>query len=317
MGDGEAGMLPHWAKAVELVWRGFSWLVLLCLAGHCWILIGSFLSSWVLPLMIGLIVLIILVRAIIKMRRIMSASKVGLVSALKAMSMRMLVDIAQPLGFSLGVFNRPTVEARRISHHAQQLTKILDEHPNRKGVIIYPPTHDWGFMFQSPHQLARAFADKGYVYFFATKNEKTDAVLGLHPVAPNLYLNHVPMETFKQVEGPIVIIGSPWGRHLLDCFDRPRVIYDHYDEIEIFSANPQDHDDLLALADIVLVSAERLKQNIQSRRQDLLYIPNGVDYKYIQTKHPGASATPPPDMQPILNSCKPIVELFRRPHGVG
>jgi hypothetical protein len=115
------------------------------------------------------------------------------------------------------------------------------------------------------------------------------------------------LETFKLVKEPVVIIGSPWGRSTLDCFDRPRVIYDHYDEIEVFSANPQDHEDLLSLADIVLVTAERLKENIQPRRPDLLYIPNGVDYKHIQAFRPTATSIAPQDLQPILRSHKPIV----------
>jgi hypothetical protein len=112
---------------------------------------------------------------------------------------------------------------------------ILEQHPTRKGVILYPPTHDWGYMFQLPHQMARGFANKGYLYFYCTVNEITDAVIGFQQAEPFLYLAHVPLETFRIIPHLIVYIGSPWHRHVPALFENPRVIYDHYDDLQVSS----------------------------------------------------------------------------------
>ena len=219
-----------------------------------------------------------------------------------------VINLAQPLGFAAGVANRPKVRQRQTEPHIQQLRQILAENPERKGVIVYPPTHDWGFMFQRPHQMARAFARQGYVYFFYTKNEKTDCVVGFRQVEPGLYLCHVPWETFSSLEKPIVYIGQPWRNRELGYFKQPRVIYDHFDEIEIFSADPADHQALLERAEIVLVTARRLMERIKDQRPDAIFAPNAVDHQFVQAARPASSEqAAPDDLQPILAKGKPII----------
>lgn len=50
------------------------------------------------------------------------------------------------------------------------LQTILDAHADAAGVVIFPPTIGWNIsLFQRPHQLARAFADNGFLVFSPLK----------------------------------------------------------------------------------------------------------------------------------------------------
>jgi hypothetical protein len=143
--------------------------------------------------------------------------------------------------------------------------------------------------------MARAFAQIGYLYFYCTANERTDAVFGFREVEPNLLLCHLPLETFHIVEEPVVYLGSAWNRPLLKHFNRPRVIYDHYDDLQVSGARPEDHQALLNEAQIVLVTAQGLQKALEKKRQDALLLPNGVDYNLIQSLRPAPGASPPAD----------------------
>lgn len=232
---------------------------------------------------------------------------------------RLTAGIARLGGFSAGVRERPAAYIRQIEHYQSQLLHILEQHPQRKGIIVYPPTHDWGFMFQLPQQMARQFARRGYLYFYATINEKTDGVIGFRQVDPNLFICHVPFETFRLCEQvsrdqpqpesgkPILYIGSPWNQKYLATFTDPEVIYDHYDDLAVSSGRLEDHQLLLQTADIILVTSQRLLDNVKSVRPDTIFAPNGVDYEHFQALCPAPNEAGPIDLQPILAKGKPLI----------
>ena len=309
-GDGEMGMFAYlyWIKVKELAWGLLKRILsLVVLAGAC-ALVGVFIQPWAGWSLIGLILLGSIALFLRKLSRMAENKKIGLGTGLKASMMPATINLAQPLGFAAGVANRAKVRQRQVQPYVAELNQILEKYPNRKGVIVYPPTHDWGFMFQRPHQMARAFARHGYVYFFYTKNEKTDCVVGFRQVEPGLYVCHVPWETFHTLEKPIVYIGQPWRYRELVYFNQPRVIYDHFDEIEIFSADPADHQALLERAEIVLVTAQRLMEKIKDQRPDAIFAPNGVDFPFVQSAQPFDPPSPAPaDLQPILAKGKPVM----------
>lgn len=216
------------------------------------------------------------------------------------------LGVVQMLGFAAGVRNRGQVQQRQVQHYQAQLRRILQNNQPSKGVIVYPPTHDWAFMFQRPHQMARAFARSGYLYFYCTANERTDAVFGFQHIEPNLVLCHVPLETFKILEKPIVYLGSPWNRQYLEHFSQPCVIYDHYDDLQVSGARPEDHQALLREAKIVLVTAQGLQKSVEKQRPDALLLPNGVDYDLIQSLQPKPGACPPLDW-PLGDESSPVI----------
>lgn len=214
---------------------------------------------------------------------------------------------ARNFGFIRGLLNRSAVRLRWESAIKARLQEILETNPDRQGIIIYPPTHDWGFMFQRPHQMARAFAKAGYLFFYCTDNQLTDGIQGFYLVERLLYVCNVPLQFFRGLPDSILYIGSPWHRGLLALFDDMPVIYDHYDGIEVSSAFPEDHQVLLAAAKLVLVSCQHLWDIVKVQRPDAVLLTNGVDYDFIQRFKPAPNEKPPEDLVEILAQGKPLV----------
>jgi glycosyltransferase involved in cell wall biosynthesis len=174
-------------------------------------------------------------------------------------------------------------------------------------------------MFQLPQQMARQFSRKGYLYFYNTVNERTDDVTGFRQVEPNLFICNVPFETYQILEqgsgdqpkpGPerfILYVGSPWNRKYLPLFRAPLVIYDHYDDLAVSSGRMEDHQYLLQTAHLVLVTSQRLLDNVKGTRPEALFAPNGVDFEHFQELRPAPDEAAPADLQPILAKGKPII----------
>lgn len=287
-GDGETGIAAnlYWYKTVEVALVYSRRLILLALGAVLTVLYWQAgLIFWATWLLVG---------------------GLRLVSANQQHSRRLgmaffpytvLLDwlgVVQVLAFAAGVRSRGQVKQRQVQHYQTELRSILQSRQNRKGIIVYPPTHDWAFMFQRPHQMARAFARLGYLYFYCTANERSDAVFGFREVEPNLVLCHLPLETFRILDKPVVYLGSAWNRALLQHFNQPRLIYDHYDDLQVSGARLEDHQALVQAAEVVLVTAQGLLQAVEAQRDDALLLPNGVDYDLIQSWRPSAGNPPPP-----------------------
>lgn len=300
-GDGETGASAelYWHKVVELL-RLWSQRVALALVGLALTLLWGrwswlYWGGWLMISMLRLL------RENAPMSR-----KLGVRFFPYTLLLEM-VGTTQALAFAVGVYSRPQVRARQAAFYRERLGAILEQHPLRKGVVVYPPTHDWGFMFQRPHQMAHAFARQGWLYFYCTANERTDAVFGFQKTEPGLYLAHIPLDVFQALGHPVVYLGSAWNRSALTNFDNPTVIYDHYDDLEVSGARPEDHFALLRQADVVLVTARRLLDAVLPYHSDALLVPNGVDYAFIQQSRPSPGDEPPVDLAPILASGKPII----------
>lgn len=300
-GDGENGTLGrHYRYKIIQVARSFlrRSILLLTMA-----LLVVWLGAWSLPI-IAFIVGIGLVRW---SRQNQATSKALNVPGWHFNIIDEILSITQAIGFARGVANRPRVHERKVAHYQQVLRRILAEHPQRKDIIVYPPTHDWGFMFQRPHQIARAFAHQGFLYVYCTNNELTDSVNGFQSIEPNLLLANVPLETFRNLEDPIVYIGSPWHRSTLDHFHRPRVIYDHYDDLEVSGGKPEDHHWLLVHADVTITTSRILLERAREIRPDILFVPNGVDLETILASRPTPDDTCPPDWETIQSNDAPVI----------
>jgi glycosyltransferase involved in cell wall biosynthesis len=214
---------------------------------------------------------------------------------------------ARIFGFLRGLLNRPAARRRWESAIKARLQEILETNPDRQGIILYPATHDWGFMFQRPHQMARAFAQAGYLFFYCTDNQLTDGIQGFYPVERLLYVCNVPMQFFRGLPDSVLYIGSAWHRGLLALFEDLPVIYDHYDDIEVSAAFPEDHQALLTAAKLVLVSSQALWDNVKVQRPDAVLVLNAVDYDFIQKYKPVPHEKTPEDLVEILAQGKPLV----------
>jgi hypothetical protein len=186
-----------------------------------------------------------------------------------------------------------------------ELERILAEHRHAKGVVIYPPTLDWQFMFQRPQQLARALARAGYLFLYCTDNTRVDHVEGFERIEENLFVCHVPWKTFALVPNPIVLVTWAVHRPLLETFERVTVIYDCLDDLEVSATPVEEHERLLRKADIVLATSGPLLERIRSTRPDVVFCPNAVDYESFARARTAGRI--PDDLQAILRAGRKIV----------
>lgn len=213
-------------------------------------------------------------------------------------------------GYLYGVCYRAQTLSLLNLQAERHLKEIIDAHPNRKGIILYFPTHDWGNMFQRPHQVARQFAKAGYLFFYGTRNEAADQVAEFQKVEPNLYLVSmpaVPPETFRIAEPVILYIGATWHAPMLNIFQKQQTIYDHYDDLSVSGGTLLDHEFLLKYSTIVLASSHLLMEAVERFRPDALYIPNAVDEEWVVNFEPRPSDIPPSDLESVLRLQKPII----------
>lgn len=307
-GDGEAGIFSsNYRYKIELFLRLPIAVFLILVVGMASAYFSIHYTTKWPPILFDCFILFLL---LLEVYKIYSASRKLGISFRLAVAHKLIwetINFAQMSGFWNGVDNRPNVHARRDASYRQQLKEIIAAHTDAQGIIIYPPTHDWGFMFQRPHQIGRACARQKYLYFFGTNNEKSDAVFGFRQAEPYLYLYHLPVEIFNEIEHPIVYIGAAWHHNLLSVFNKPTIIYDHYDDLEVSSARIEDHYALLKEADIVVVTSQKLLEAVKTERPDALYAPNGVDYSFIQQNLPQPEEPVPDDWPPIAKSGKSVI----------
>lgn len=303
MGDGEAAILiEHYQRKMKRA--GMLGVLLLLFLVDVILLVNLHPLSewfvWVNIILAGLLVIFLMPFLVTFLKAVFLRQKASEIVA------RFLLPWVQLIGFIQGVKNRPRVMERQQQIFEKQLNEILTAHADAKGIIIYPPTHDWTFMFQRPQQMARAFARHGYLYFYCTNNDNTDHVSGIMQIEPNIYLCHVPQTVFRGIPSPILYVGAAWHCGWMDALDHPLVIYDHYDDLAVSSARQEDHDTLIEKADVVLVSSKVLLQKVLPLRPDALYLPNGVDVEFIRQVLSSRQRVPV-DLRGILSQHQPIV----------
>lgn len=199
----------------------------------------------------------------------------------------------------------------RLAPLQARLNQILAEHPQARQVLIFPPSLHWSTqLFQRPQQLALALARQGALVFYLQAKYGPEAE-PFQQVQPRMFLANVPCETFWPCEEPFIYLLT-WNRKYASAFNRPRVIYDYVDEIEVFEGNyaemVRDHAKLVQSSALVLATAQRLYEQVQPVRPDALLSPNGVDYPHFA---PSDELPPvPEDLAPILQTRQPVVGYY-------
>jgi len=217
------------------------------------------------------------------------------------------IQIVRWLGYARGVAYRAKSRAKLEGEAVRQLKEAIGKHPSAKGILLFSSTVDWTYMFQRYHQYARQFARRNYLVFYHTKNAQTDAYVGFQEVEPRLFVTPAPLETFGGLEHLIFYINSPWLLPIIEWLKHPVILYDHCDDIQVSSGTIVDHHSLLKQAETVMASSRKLFDEDRSIRADTLYMPNAVDYDWVQQFAPAHGETPPNDLAPILQKGKPVI----------
>jgi GT2 family glycosyltransferase len=198
--------------------------------------------------------------------------------------------------------------------YSRELGELLSGHPEAKGVVIFLPGMEWSdSLFQRPHQMARHFADSGYLVFYWVYPNSPDNVEGFRKVHPRLYLCNVPKETLKAIEHPIVITysyNSEWAEKLA----APTLVYDIMERLETFTAFPlqelqRNHERLLKRAQVVVCASEALVQDVRRTRKDALLCLNGVDVEHFAPAT-SAQGEAPAEMRAIRGQGQPVIGYY-------
>jgi glycosyltransferase involved in cell wall biosynthesis len=194
----------------------------------------------------------------------------------------------------------------------QALQELLRAKPSKQPVIIFAPSLTWDTqLFQRPQQLAIALANQGtMVIYMMMKPDLNKAPL--EQISPNLYLANILMKSVADLPSPFVYILT-WNTGYLKSFHSPRVIYDFVDDINVFYGNKKDfiqaHQTLLKEASIVLVTAQKLYQEVIRFRADAILSSNAVDYAHFAIPT-GSNNEIPKDLANILSLGQPIIGYY-------
>ncbi|MFH1746139.1 MAG: glycosyltransferase [Planctomycetota bacterium] len=193
------------------------------------------------------------------------------------------------------------------------LEKILAAHPERRGIVIYPPLIDWGWMKQRPHQLMLQFARAGFLVFFCPPQTRTDFVGYFSRVAERVYLCGC-IDWLYELHSPIVLVNKPQHDEVLRHFHQAYVIYDCLDDLAIHSPTGQVDDNsrgrhrkLLETATVVCATADRLYAEVRQERPDALLVPNAADFDHF---HLPFDPVVPPDLAPVVRQGKPLIGYY-------
>jgi glycosyltransferase involved in cell wall biosynthesis len=204
----------------------------------------------------------------------------------------------------------------------QELDDIVRKHGDAETTIIFPPSLDWHTqLFQRPQHLALSLSQQGALVFYLQLQHDPDAPPFVE-IEPRLYLCNTPVETFEDLPQPLIYLLT-WNRKFVQAFDRPRVIYDYVDEVEVFDGDPaqllQEHHALVESATLVLATAVNLYEATKTIRPDTLLVPQRGELPAFCGCMPGrwrstGSGRPPPhsgsEERPIVGYYGALAEWF-------
>jgi len=197
----------------------------------------------------------------------------------------------------------------------QKILREILKKEKYKGIIIYPPTIDWEMpLFQRPQQLALAFANEDYLFFYCTANLNKDNVHGFKKVQDNLYVTN-QVDVLREIKDSILFISWPINRYFVERFPGSKLIYDYIDELDVFDAAGftekemiESHKFLVSNADLVVCTADKLLEDVQILNpKKAILSPNAVDIDHFKNI---SNESIPEDLKKIINFKKPIIGYY-------
>lgn len=176
--------------------------------------------------------------------------------------------------------------------------------PPRPGAlrpVVYLPTWlEWDVMRQRPQYILEAFARLGHDVWFVDPRAKGMQVVDGVTVVPGL--DAVPGERV------ILYVHFAPVAVMRDRFRDAALVYDILDDLSIYEPDERHlppertvgfhHPDVVAAADVVVVSAEALARRHRSEAPELILVRNGVDPRRF-TRH-GPMAQDLPSGRPVV-----------------
>jgi len=201
----------------------------------------------------------------------------------------------------------------------KQITEILDNNPDVKGIIIYPPTVDWNIpLLQRPQHMALNLAKNNWLYFYCTTNTY-DKISGFKKLSDRLYLTDKYEELLQTLDEYVIFIHSGHPSFEVDDIvaleKKGTIVYDYLDEIHpsVSGIKSKDvharHQYLVKNSRAVLVTAKKLFNEVKQLRKDEIYLlPNAVEYSHFHRKPDPQNI--PKEIKSIKDNGGPIIGYF-------
>lgn len=193
-----------------------------------------------------------------------------------------------------------------------KVRRVVKNRQDVKGIVIYPPTVDWSWMKQRPHQLIEGLSKKGYLCFYVNINHKQRSGRSyFNKINENLYVIG-DVYVLQFIKKPIILVG--WTDHyrLVQRFEKPVIIYDYLDDLsvsaeEVDAQKLEHHQYFLKESQIVAVTASKLEEDALRYRKGIISVPNAGNYKDF---HLEKKPSLPKDMKRILESGKKVIGYY-------
>lgn len=203
---------------------------------------------------------------------------------------------------------------RALLQDRETLNNFLKQELNDRPLIVFAPSLDWDVqLFQRPQQLAIALANQGaLVLYIQPKPDRKQPPI--QKQSSGLFLCNLFVEAFDVIEKSYVYFLT-WNCGYLKFFKNPVLIYDYLDDINVFYADQEtvirSHQEMLHDANLLLVTAKKLFQEVLPVRPDAVYCPNGVEYGHFLPSREGSiHDIPPLDIRSLVSSGKPIIGYY-------
>lgn len=150
----------------------------------------------------------------------------------------------------------------RLTHNPQ---------PSTPNTLVCLPIIEWDFRFQRPQQLMLQFAKHGWRVHYASLR-----ATAITEKAPNVF--EVPLAQLPRAE--LVIVQHPKWADVAKQLGG-RLIYDCMDDISAFTTETShDERELMANADLVVVTSSALERMALKHAKNVALIRNGCDYEH-------------------------------------
>ncbi len=166
--------------------------------------------------------------------------------------------------------------------------------------ILYPPTHDYNYMVQRPHQLMKEFSKLEIPCYWENHPFIKRPPKGIQQINPNFFLfNDVDPRPFLARLKPVVYFILPEHINIVNRYKPSLVVFDTVDEpSEEFSHLSRGYYKALRKSDLVLATSEKLFNIARQVNPHSHLVPNGCDYNYF-VRAACRSLTVPEDIKNI------------------
>ncbi len=193
------------------------------------------------------------------------------------------------------------------ARHAAAVDALEARASRSRGVVVYPPVLNWGYLRQRPQQVMIELGRRGWTCVFLPPNPEVDGVDGLREVEPGVFLCS-DVGLLRHLRDVVLWVTWAPNAAYAAAFDSPRVVYEFIDELQLFHLYgpglEAHHARLVRTADVVVASADRLLAQVRPERPDAVLAPNGVRPEDFGEDRSGAL---PEDLAPVIARGAPVV----------